>query len=821
MRLLELEIHNVRGIPDLLLEPNGKNIVIWGPNGAGKSAVVDSVDFLLTGKISRLMGKGTGGISLANHGAHIDHAPEEASVRAILALPGVAKPVEVERCMAKPKTLQCDKATQAHLRPILNLAERGQHVLTRRDILKYITAEPGTRAQEIQALLNVSELEKIRKALVTTLGRLRTECDAARRAVTTAESALRATLQIKAYDEKNILRRVNETRKVLGGQPISELSAGNLLTKLPTPVTLPRDKAVNVTLFERDIHNVRSAISADSQAKVADHDTKLRDLLAEVRVDPQLQRELDRRQLTQLGISLLDDSGNCPLCDKPWPPGKLREYLENRIKTAQAAAKHQARIGHLSAEILAAADDAIARLQDVTKSAKIAGVQEKQLAPLLKWTEALEQLTAALQNPLEKYPDDRLAPERVKQLLAPEDIDPALAQIRAAVQKKCPKTTPEQTAWEILTRLDENLKALERAQAEFEYAETSQQRADILLSSFERARDSVLEQLYDEISARFSELYRRLHGADESAFGARIHPHGAGLDFEVDFFGRGTHPPHALHSEGHQDSMGLCLYLALAERLTEGLIDLTILDDVVMSIDAGHRRRICDLLITVFPNKQFLITTHDKTWATQLRSEGVVTSRGSFEFGRWTIETGPVVSCEVGLWDLIDRDLQKGDIPNAAFRLRRGSEHFFEMACDALQAPVRYRSDSRWELGNFLPAAIGQYGDWLKAAKTVAQSWGDQEGFEELQERDTVRKQIISRVNEEWWAVNSSVHYNKWTEFSEGDFRPVAEVFRDLCGLFRCGKCGGMLYVACTGPKPVSVRCNCGSVNWNLQKKPK
>ncbi len=45
MRLLELEIHNVRGICDLTLKPSGKNLVVWGQNGSGKSAVVDSIDF--------------------------------------------------------------------------------------------------------------------------------------------------------------------------------------------------------------------------------------------------------------------------------------------------------------------------------------------------------------------------------------------------------------------------------------------------------------------------------------------------------------------------------------------------------------------------------------------------------------------------------------------------------------------------------------------------------------------------------------------------------------------------------------------------------
>lgn len=818
MRLLELEIYNVRGIPHLLLKPDGKNIVIWGPNGAGKSAVVDAVDFLLTGKISRLMGKGTGGISLAEHGAHVDHTPEEARVRAVLRIPGVAEPLQVERCMGKPNTLECDKKAEGHLQPILDMARRGQHVLTRREILKYITADAGTRAQEIQALLNVSEIEDIRTALVSARNKLKTECESAKKALDRSKGVVSATIQERTYSEEAVLNFVNERRKVLGGQPIASIKANTLRQGLAALASLPSNEAVNTAMFEHDVQNVQRAISGPDQIQLAKDDTELRALLTKVRADVQLRRELSRQQLTRLGLSLIDESGDCPLCDKTWPPGELREYLENRLRTAEVATQHCQEIERLSSNMLVSVNSTIASLQNIVGDAQKAAVEARQIQPLQGWITDLQRLRTSLENALDAYPGD-FTLQQVKQLLAPTDVAQVLPQILSSVQAKYPKTTPEQTAWEMLIRLEENLKALEKAQAEFEAAELSQKRADKLLSSFEKARDSVLGKLYDEISDRFSKLYLGLHGSDESSFKAKIQPRGAGLDFEVDFFGRGVHPPHALHSEGHQDSMGLCLYLALAERLTEGLIDLTILDDVVMSIDADHRRQICNLLTSVFPNKQFLITTHDRTWATQLRYEGVVTSRDSFEFSRWTIDTGPLVSCEVGLWDLIEQDLQKGDVPNAAFRLRRGSEHFFEMACDTLQADVRYRSDGRWELGNFLPAAISQYTHWLKEAKAAAQSWGNQELFEELQERDTVRKQIVSRVNEEWWAVNSSVHYNKWADFSEGDFRPVTDVFRDLCSLFQCGKCGGMLYLACTGPTPVSVQCNCAKVTWPLKRK--
>jgi ABC-type iron transport system FetAB ATPase subunit len=130
MRVLELEIHNIRGIPNLSLQPKGKNFVIWGPNGSGKSAVVDAIDFLLTGRVSRLTGKGTGGITLSKYGPHIDHKSEEALVRALVQLPVLTQPVELRRCMAHPTSLEYDKAAESYIMPIITLAQRGQYVLT-------------------------------------------------------------------------------------------------------------------------------------------------------------------------------------------------------------------------------------------------------------------------------------------------------------------------------------------------------------------------------------------------------------------------------------------------------------------------------------------------------------------------------------------------------------------------------------------------------------------------------------------------------------------------------------------------------------------
>ncbi len=818
MRLLELEIYNVRGIPHLLMKPDGKNFVVWGPNGSGKSAVVDAIDFLLTGQISRLTGKGTGGITLNKHGPHIDHEPEEAAVRAIVQLPGLEHPVEIKRCLAHPNDLECDKTMTPQLEAIMTLAKRGQHVLTRRDILKYIISDAGTRAQEIQELLNISEIEEIRKALVKVKNDLAKDREGAEEVVERTKAAVNATTQEGSFNRDVVLQVVNQSRAVLSGQPISILHSTDLKVGLTPPTVISGDQAVNVTLLERDIGNLHNVTSAQGQEQIAQSDEQLRRSITDIRSDPQLLRALSRQQLTELGIKLIDETGSCPLCDKPWPPGELRTYLEQRLSTAYLVSEHQERIAKLSATITAPVNNTIASIQKVVGAAQAMNLKDE-LSLLQTWLSDLQAVSSALSDAVERYPDARFGSDQVKRMLAPDNLVESLKRIHEAAKAKYAAPTPEQTAWDTLTRLEENLKALESAETSFEKAELFQRRASVLRDSFISARDNVLGKLYDGIRDRFVDLYRHLHELDEGKFTANIKPEEAGLGFEVDFYGRGIYPPHALHSEGHQDSMGLCLYLALAERLTEGLIDLIILDDVVMSVDADHRRDVCHLLATSFRSKQFLITTHDKTWANQLKNEGVVDSRGTVEFYNWHVETGPQVNYEVDMWERIKEDLQKNDVPSAAAKLRRGSEEFFCMVCDSLRAPVICKLNGQWELGDLLPAAMSQYRELQKQAKRSANSWNDRDCLEMLNEVGSTASTIFARTQAEQWAVNANVHYNSWTNFSEKDFRPVVEAFQDLYGLFICSKCGGILHLSTTGTTPGAIRCNCGKVNWNLVEK--
>ncbi len=74
----------------------------------------------------------------------------------------------------------------------------------------------------------------------------------------------------------------------------------------------------------------------------------------------------------------------------------------------------------------------------------------------------------------------------------------------------------------------------------------------------------------------------------------------------------------------------------------------------------------------------------------------------------------------------------------------------------------------------------------VKKAKKSASSWGNNEIKDKFDELDSIRSGIYTRTYAEQWAINANVHYNSWANFSENDFRPVAEAFQDLCGVFVC-----------------------------------
>lgn len=399
MKIYELEINKVRGIPYIKLFPNYENLVIWGPNGSGKSAVVDAIDFLLTGKILRLTGEGTKEISIKKHGPHIDYKPNEASVRAIIKLPNSDEKIEIIRKMSNPTNLICDEKYLVKVLKTLNLAQQGQHILSRREILKFITSEPKTRAEEIQDLLNINMIENYREAFKKVQNHFQIELKMSEKSLLVNKSNINAIIQINSYSEEKVLQHINEKRNILKESSINELKSEFIRATI-TYNDSQKPSNINVNIFKQQIDSVIKIIDNKGFQEILNKYSLLINLLTLIKNDSTLLKSLRSKKLIELGIQLIDDTGVCPLCDTSWPKDSLKEYLNTKIKKAEIANSKQKELDIILNSILEIFNTLLASINYFIETFKIFKIQDN-LDLLSKWKNYFEMLKNELESPFE------------------------------------------------------------------------------------------------------------------------------------------------------------------------------------------------------------------------------------------------------------------------------------------------------------------------------------------------------------------------------------------------------------------------------------
>ena len=263
--------------------------------------------------------------------------------------------------------------------------------------------------------------------------------------------------------------------------------------------------------------------------------------------------------------------------------------------------------------------------------------------------------------------------------------------------------------------------------------------------------------------------------------------------------------------------MGLCLYLALMKHTLGNEFTFAVLDDVLMSVDTGHRRDVCRLLKTEFPNTQFILTTHDRVWLQYMKTEQLI--HRSQTLGGWNVDSGPCVWDDQDIWTEIEEELDKNNVAKAAWLLRHYLEYISTILADNLRVHIEFRNDARHDLGDLLPAILKAWRKRLKSGMDTAERWGRTAQKEALAKKYEEASALVAKSNTEQWAINPSIHFNGWANFEESEFRIVVQIFKDLLEHMRCilPQCGGYPYVLPRKGSPEALRCSCGEININLK----
>lgn len=816
IKIASAHIEEFRGIRKLDINLAQKSFAVSGPNGSGKSGVIDAIEFALTGQIGRLTGTGTKGLSLADHGPHVDHVkfPDAAFVELEVFFPTLGKSAKLTRKVSAPKKPKIEPNDPDIIAILDEVAQHPEITLARREILKFILVEPTKRSAQIQEILKIDELGQTRSALNTASGKLSRAAIAAGKDTQGKKSTLLQHLGIASLSAAEMLAAVNAKRELLGLAVHDVITAETIIDQgLAEPTD---EQSLNKPAALIELDKLTKMITGFGQVKSPDAEALIVQI-EQLENDSLLLVSLQQRELVERGLKLVDGPA-CPMCDHEWPDeAHLLSHLHEKQQKSKAAGELKQKLTNHAALLSTDVGNLKALLLETHRIAKVENATDM-LASVVAWGKDL----ASLQERLKSFSTVLELKDRLTfgWPAIPEDFETKLIAFVDVIRAK-PDQSATLAAQSFLINAEQRFKDYKAAREIEKGTQKAHDAGKIAYDAWCAAMESELDALYEAVEDDFSNFYRVLNDGDEQKFVARFKATEGRLDFDVNFYERGLFPPGAFHSEGHQDGMGVCLYLALMKRLLGDSFSVALLDDVVMSVDADHRYQFCKLLMTEFPNTQFVIATHDKVWAEQMRSAKLVTRKTSMAFDSWSVDTGPLVESNPEIWAEIDAALAKGKVEVAAPILRRHMEFVARLLADQLGAKTVFRADNSYDLGGLLPSAMSGLSELLGRAAASAQSWDNEDQKIKALERKQRLKLANTHKGEEDWTVNKAVHFNEWANFSSNDFKPIVQAFKDLLACAQCDDCGSWLYITPKNISPEGLRCSCNLVNLNLKQKPK
>ena len=249
-------------------------------------------------------------------------------------IPSIGKSFTIERKVKAPMEAQITPNTPEILAVVRQIEEHPEIVLSRRELIRYVLASPGKRAEEVQSLLHLDKLEKVRLGLQRIANGYKKQLAPYDTAVVAAKANLLRALEIIEFKKENILVSVNAQRKILNLTVLKNITETTTFKdgmtvpvskgKTVQPLTIPKIQA------DADIKAARKAladITGDANtSKIKD----ILDVLNALNNDPLLLNSLQQEKFYSIGMGLVL-SGSCPFCDTIWNPTELKIHVQDKI----------------------------------------------------------------------------------------------------------------------------------------------------------------------------------------------------------------------------------------------------------------------------------------------------------------------------------------------------------------------------------------------------------------------------------------------------------------------------------------------------------
>lgn len=590
--LTKLTITHLRGAVasfNLPFEKGKKLTIIYGENGTGKSTICDALEFLGKGTVGSLDNRGLGKTN--RYWNTVGKSPVDVSVTL-----ETTAGVTCHATMVKGNVV----AQPPEARPRVE-------VMRRSHILALMEARPGERYTAISRFIDVSGVEASEGTLRQLIRDLNGSRDVAVARIQENLESIQQFWDAAGRPGTNPMAWAEAESKLDPFVAAPELAALRALQGAYTRLGVYPDRLLTV---EQAALPARDS-AATAQQKADEHLQTLAQDAGEV---------VGVLESAWAYVHTHPHLAVCPLCESADAVEGLSERIAQRLRafvTFQQAQTEQK-----------TADDAVQRAE-----------QQRELL-----REDAEQDVAAFEQALSQFawsPDITLPTTA-----APREIE--------ALADWLTETADLPAHWDQaeMSRQDRQRFLATLKSALKTYAENmqGQQEMDRLLPNLKRTLDIVEEErktfsdgILNAIASDVGRMYEAVHpGEGLNKISLELDAtKRASLEIGTSFGGQSGMPPQAYFSQSHLDTLGLCVFLALA-ALDDPTNTILVLDDVLASVDEPHVDRLIGMLYTeTLKFRHCIITTHYGPWRHKLRWGWLKNGQCQFvELSRWTNADG-------------------------------------------------------------------------------------------------------------------------------------------------------------------------------------
>lgn len=785
MRIKDIHLSWFRGASDLIsLETDCKSIVVYGENGSGKSCFVDAIEYVLNnGKIGHLAHEYSG--KHQEKAIHNTHKPRGQKTELGIKF---ADDSQLKILIISDGSF----TTSGDGKGSINAWNYGHIVLRQDEMAEFIRETKGDKYSALLPLLGLHQMEVAAENL--------------------RQLAKSVELQSGLREASTTLKEARAKRnKIFGNASDSQIfeKLDILYSNYFADQVCSRDILSRCKELEAAIDKRIDQFSADQKRYLAIHsagEIDLKSHIMDIRAanaklvgaaEPFVSEKLEVLASASNFVSRIEDKKDvkCPACGRIIPLGTFRSHVKAEQERLQEIIDT---FNSRKVSIGAFCDNVKLLKFNLSKTDAKLWKDECSKGPLAENFTYLEKLNAeALRTSCgEKDLND-----------IGENLGP-LINAAAASSKNSPTDVQQLSA-------DKKLVA--------SVIETVMGAADIA-ASVARVQaligfiNSLEHDIRKEIRSRSQTVIGEISN-DMRDIWAILHPHelieevslylpkntDKAIDIGLKFFGVKQESPRLTLSEGYRNSLGLCIFLAMANRKPDNDHPL-ILDDVVVSFDRNHRGMIAEVLKNSFNNRQVILFTHDRVWYCELR-QCLDEKKWSFRvlLPYETPSIGIRWSSNTNVFD--DARAQIKERPDSAGNdARKIMDNELSLFAERLQIRLPYmraEKNDRRMAHDFLERFVA---DGRKCFQIKA-------GTEYIAHLDAIK--AFERVDQLLiaWANRASHSFDV--------VRSEATKLIDDCeralSFFKCSSCGKRISFA-DAESSEWVQCQCGQIRWRYGK---